>query len=220
MWKWFQCKWSAINRITSIEPVYPWRRSTLNAIFIQNNYHNIHYKLKAFTFQSHRLLDFNRANLMSFFFVQKLNVSFASEVFFKAALWQKSRVYSATTVVLNISFYELIRFARLQQFRIFLLLFCFVFDVCGSVVLLMAPKPSIHTSSFVSRLTHAMPSIFFRFLLLLPCMCLVSFFYFCWLFRFRWAIFFLFFIFSIFLPSSFTRIICSLCKPHRHCVSN
>lgn len=84
-------------------------------------------------------------------------------------------------------------------------------------------RSSVRSLSFgFSRFTHAMASIFFScavssvsfaicfsffcfffffILLLLPCMCSVSFLHFCWLFRFRWAVWiffpFLLFIFSI-----------------------
>lgn len=98
--------------------------------------------------------------------------------------------------------------------------------------------------SFASRLTHAMSSIFcvcalysfvccsvsfaIFFLLLLPCMCSVSFLHFCWLFRFRWAIYIFFsrFIFSILLCVFYSVglviycdnlwAVCLKKKPHTH----
>lgn len=102
----------------------------------------------------------------------------------------------------------------LYSFAVFLFMFLSgLLFVLSFVYSYMAPDPStFHTSSFVSRFTHAMPSIFFSFLLLLPCMCLVSFFYFCWSFRFRWAIFFCLVHIFHFASSSFIPIICSLCK--------
>lgn len=66
------------------------------------------------------------------------------------------------------------------------------------------------------------------FLLLLPCMCSVSFLHFCWLFRFRWAIYIFFsrFIFSILLCVFYSVglviycdnlwAVCLKKKPHTH----